>query len=303
MSWPPRPPPSQPPLSEVEVVNHAARSKSSKLNDPESGLTVVHRSGRHFEVCWLETGRCNAIAVANHSVCATHDDHVGHAHYSSHTLNNSSVLRVALIFAGSFRAMDVTQTSLATVVLPDLVANGTIVSTFYYLDAPSKRCEACEQQRPRDDSQRSGGSWPSVSDEYVAEWALRSCVTALRYSTHGDSIEPNAICNPIDSMQWLKLQRAYAMATAHELTAVRRFDWIVRLRTDLVFLGAWPSLRSLSMHVHVPEGLVSRTTLLNDHIALVPRSLAHAYFDTIEASARRLALTACDCTSNLCGVW
>lgn len=213
------------------------------------------------------------------------------------------MLRVALIFAGSFRAMDVTQTSLATVVLPDLVANGTIVSTFYYLDAPSKRCEACEQQRPRDDSQRSGGSWPSVSDEYVAEWALRSCVTALRYSTHGDSIEPNAICNPIDSMQWLKLQRAYAMATAHELTAVRRFDWIVRLRTDLVFLGAWPSLRSLSMHVHVPEGLVSRTTLLNDHIALVPRSLAHAYFDTIEASARRLALTACDCTSNLCGVW
>jgi hypothetical protein len=129
----------------------------------------------------------------------------------------------------------------------------------------------------------------SEEDQIVPVQALRSCATELRYSTFAEVVGlDEKICNPIDAMQWLKVQRAFAMVTDYEqrlkkMGKAARFDWVVRLRTDLVFFGPLPSLGQLStQNVHVPVGVVSRRTLLNDHIALVPRTLAHGYFDTVD---------------------
>jgi len=273
----------------------SANSSSAAADDAlEDGFSVSHRSQNGsssiFEVCRLGRGRCTVIATPR---CPLHGPPKA----------AKSALRVALVFAGAFRALDVTHKSLENAVLPSLSAT---VSTFYFLAAPLKRCgdrvfknepssqARCDEvhERPRDEGVNARwhvGGWEGITDAFVVEWALRSCATELRYSTHAEVVGPDEkICNPIDAMQWLKVQRAFAMVTDYEQRLKKtgraaRFDWIIRLRTDLIFFGPLPSLGQLStQYVHVPMGVVSRRTLLNDHIALVPRTLAHAYFDTVD---------------------
>ena len=273
----------------------SANSSSAADNDAlEDGFSVSHRSqnvsSSIYEVCRLGRGRCTVIATPR---CPLHGP----------TKTANSALRVALVFAGAFRALDVTHKSLENAVLPSLSAT---VSTFYFLAAPLKRCgdrvfknepssqARCDEvhERPRDEGVNARwhvGGWEGVTDGYVVDWALRSCATELRYSTFAEVVGlDEKICNPIDAMQWLKVQRAFAMVTDYEQRLKKtgraaRFDWIIRLRTDLIFFGPLPSLGQLStQHVHVPMGVVSRRTLLNDHIALVPRTLAHGYFDTVD---------------------
>ena len=61
-----------------------------------------------------------------------------------------------------------------------------------------------------------------------------------------------------------------------------RYDWLLKLRPDLVFFDGLPLLATLRPHsVFVPRGVMtSRPTLqlMNDHVFLCPRALCKPYF-------------------------
>lgn len=72
--------------------------------------------------------------------------------------------------------------------------------------------------------------------------------------------------------QWLKVQAAYRMMQAYERENACVFQYVVRLRPDLVHLSPAPAVLNFGLHHHqvvVPAGIVRHLRGgLNDHIAV-----------------------------------
>ena len=72
--------------------------------------------------------------------------------------------------------------------------------------------------------------------------------------------------------QWLKVQAAYRMMQAYERENACVFQYLVRLRPDVVHLSPAPALLNFGLHDHqvvVPAGIVGHLRGgLNDHIAM-----------------------------------
>jgi len=87
-------------------------------------------------------------------------------------------------------------------------------------------------------------------------------------------------------LQWIALRAAYQDVLQTEQQRGVSYDWIVKLRTDLVFFEAIPPVRGLdSTLVHLPSGGMSEdpnTRWTNDHLFLCPRHLCRAYYELLE---------------------
>ena len=105
--------------------------------------------------------------------------------------------------------------------------------------------------------------------------------------------------------QWLKVQAAYRMMQAYEQENACVFQYLVRLRPDVVHLSPAPALLNFGLHDHqvvVPAGIVGHLRGgLNDHIAMCFRgnvtfdNSCEAYFTLWDRYA------ACNGTRNLGG--
>ena len=164
-------------------------------------------------------------------------------------------------------------------------------------------------ERPRANSYRAGLRWPSVGDAAVAASAWRSCAAEFVYVMQEQLSAWNCSAGQAsDAMpQIVKLQRAFRLVVSYERREREGhpFAWLVRLRTDIFFFSQLPSLAALESRlpggrrldssrpdgkaqqrvIFVPRGVVSSQTPHNDHLALVPRSLASSYFDAADELA------------------
>ena len=78
--------------------------------------------------------------------------------------------------------------------------------------------------------------------------------------------------------QYAKLQASLTMLRSYETRWHTEFDWVLRLRTDMLFLESLPHHSTLSMGAHLPSGMVM-AGYLNDHAMVISRKYAAAYFD------------------------
>lgn len=189
---------------------------------------------------------------------------------------------VAVAYSGDFRALDVVHESVARATAS---LNGDC-AFFFWLERPTAtRATTCV--RPRSDSTKEGQRWTQVSDAHVLNATLRQLYRAasVHYAEYNSS--DAGMCFVGVSIQspeqYDKLQRVFRAIVAYERVATARFDWLVRLRTDMLFLGGLPNLASLAAdRIYVPVGHVNPSVPVNDHLVLAPRALAAGYFDAAD---------------------
>ena len=82
--------------------------------------------------------------------------------------------------------------------------------------------------------------------------------------------------------QFERIRLAYESVTAHEARVGARFEWLLKVRPDLLFLGELPPLAALPpQHVFVPRGVMTSDPSLqrlNDHVFLCPRDMCAGHF-------------------------
>eukprot|EP00747_Dinoflagellata_sp_TGD_P211760 gnl/TRDRNA2_/TRDRNA2_84950_c0_seq1.p1 gnl/TRDRNA2_/TRDRNA2_84950_c0~~gnl/TRDRNA2_/TRDRNA2_84950_c0_seq1.p1 ORF type:complete len:244 (+),score=28.76 gnl/TRDRNA2_/TRDRNA2_84950_c0_seq1:44-733(+) len=82
--------------------------------------------------------------------------------------------------------------------------------------------------------------------------------------------------------QFHKLGMCYKDIEAAEVKAGVKFDWLVKLRSDMMFLEPLPDVRTLdAKRVYVPYGTLSvekPRMLYNDHVFFCRRELCEFYF-------------------------
>ena len=87
-------------------------------------------------------------------------------------------------------------------------------------------------------------------------------------------------------LQWIGLRRAYELVERYESLHRKQYAWLVRTRSDLVFLQPFPRLEGLSRaHAYVPAGGMNRAPsamCTNDHVFVCPRHLCRAYYHLLE---------------------
>jgi hypothetical protein len=93
-------------------------------------------------------------------------------------------------------------------------------------------------------------------------------------------------------LQWARVRSCYARVVAHEASH-GRFDYIMRVRPDAIFFAAWPInlAEELSAAAQAGAALIPLGGLggncyracANDHMAIVPRAAAAAYFEGVYA--------------------
>ena len=203
---------------------------------------------------------------------------------------------VALCWSGEFRNAD---HPLVVSTMEDHVhrAFGGRQRAFFYLEAPEQECTASSCARGYNPPHE-GLDWDKVSDAQVAAAAATyACVEEFFYGTPprwtplSRQIANRTLCalgwggEGYHAEQWQKVQMVFRMVTAHEMRHGVRFDWLLRMRTDLVFFAPLPSHLNpnlTSSSLHLPLGMVSNRVSFNDHLAIVPRNLAEVYFDMVD---------------------
>lgn len=87
-------------------------------------------------------------------------------------------------------------------------------------------------------------------------------------------------------LQWIAVRRAYRHVEDHERRRGRAYRWLLRTRTDIVWLQPLPRLQQLEPRfAYVPRGGMNRAPFAmctNDHLFLCPRHLCRAYFELLE---------------------
>ena len=82
--------------------------------------------------------------------------------------------------------------------------------------------------------------------------------------------------------QFERIRLAYESVTAHEARVGARFEWLLKVRPDLLFLGELPPLAAMPpQHVFVPRGVMTSDPSLqrlNDHVFLCPRDMCAGRF-------------------------
>ena len=210
-----------------------------------------------------------------------------------------TALAIALCYSGEYRTLDVMHDSTKAAMAN--FAGDHLVSFFFITAGPLEhQCayhDGCA--RKRSISMREGaGAWTYIEDRDVKasilQYAAWNCQVHAWYApavAQNDTSQIDAsqfntsqFCRG-DAEQYWKLQQVFRKVLQHEAGARqgRLFDWVLRLRTDVWFLSKLPTLSSLVVRrVYVPHGIVNPTVPVNDQMAIVPRSLASAYFDAAE---------------------
>lgn len=91
--------------------------------------------------------------------------------------------------------------------------------------------------------------------------------------------------NLLDMKQWFPLHRCYKQVKDAEEERNKRYDWLLRTRTDLVTLERLPLDKLTVDHAYVPRGGYApfpETMCENDHLFLCPRNLCRSYFELLE---------------------
>lgn len=195
---------------------------------------------------------------------------------------------IAVCYSGEFRTLDTIEDNVHTATK----GFATKSVTFLFLSASQNTSSACSKlhgyacSRPRSVSLREGTSWTAVSDHLVRATFKRmgqwSCGVSAWYA-------PSSVTRPPlclgDAEQYWKVQQVFAEVQRFEEQARhgKRFEWLLRMRTDIWFLSPLPSPSSLDARaIYVPFGMVSTSVPVNDQVAIVPRGLASAYFDAAD---------------------
>lgn len=140
---------------------------------------------------------------------------------------------------------------------------------------PSEVTAAMAELRPK---AASYGAPPAESSSYAAS-RRASC-----------GLPPEGLTRAIGSRPFMrtfyethsKLRACYQAVAAFEEAHALRFDWVVRMRPDIWFFGKLPAYCSMApSKISFPVGVVGcgYSPCINDHMAFMPRSLAHHYFD------------------------
>jgi len=192
---------------------------------------------------------------------------------------------VALAYSGDFRALDIMHDSVTTAT----ASLGAKCLAFFWLDQlAATQCSAAGHcMRPRSMSTKDDQRWTAVSDEYVHAIVKQQYASANRHFYRPYNASNSGLCLAGVTMQspeqYDKLQRVFRAIVAYEAAQKNTFEWLIRLRTDMLFLGGLPPLPSLaSDRIYVPVGHVNPRVALNDHMAIVPRSHASAYFNAAD---------------------
>ena len=80
---------------------------------------------------------------------------------------------------------------------------------------------------------------------------------------------------------WVGIRRAYEDIEASERRRGRQYEWILRLRTDVVYFEDLAVEALDARFVHLPSGGMAAsedTRFTNDHLFICPRRLCRAYF-------------------------
>ena len=201
-------------------------------------------------------------------------------------INNSPT---AVIFTGEFRSFDSTQP------IHEFLPWSQQPAILAHIGTSSKcKNDTCLRSR---NPPREGAPWDAISDNAVREATAHLCVTALwyqefdetSYKHYSGGCGPHAPNDELHQLsmhpQYIKLQAAFSMIVAYETIRGSFFSTIVRLRTDIVWLKPLPLLSST---IGLGDAYVAK-----DHIAILPRSKAGAYFG--------VARVACDVTAKTIG--
>ena len=133
----------------------------------------------------------------------------------------------------------------------------------------------------------------NVSDTKLAE--VRATYGAAVVVNVPGMLACNVRCElPCDTrktgvFQWLdqyrKVRAAFRQIELHEKTLGKRFDWLLRLRPDLIYFAPFPPLSPFDKSfVYVPRGIMTSAPQLqayNDHAFLCHRASCRAYFNTV----------------------
>lgn len=84
--------------------------------------------------------------------------------------------------------------------------------------------------------------------------------------------------------QWTKVKTCYKLMDNYEKKSGGAFDFMVRVRSDLLFLQRlMTSLMFQPQKIIVPKGIVGHARGgINDHIAACPRALCSSYFEIVD---------------------
>lgn len=129
------------------------------------------------------------------------------------------------------------------------------------------------------------GRWDEqVSDADVASTLLRFLHNGRGDVFYGSEARMARVCSlgpgvyrSKAQLQLRHVQTSFHMLLAYEERAGVRFDWVVRLRTDMLLLGPLPHYTTLAEGTHLVPGQVRSE--VNDHTAIASRAHADAYFD------------------------
>lgn len=206
---------------------------------------------------------------------------------------------VGMCISGDFRALDRTYASIDRYATRGFGGNHV---HFLYLVVPSRdgsesgesACDALACTRGFEPQKKGLGPW-SVRAFSARQWPLvndscvLSAIDALNprgdadfFYGHPPSSEALRWCSSgfyrhESALQLLHVQSAFRMLRDYERRWSRRFDWVVRLRTDAMLLAPLPHFSTLPEGAHLVYGMVS--VPVNDHTVVVSRAHAPAYFD------------------------
>jgi len=213
-------------------------------------------------------------------------------------IGKGEVRQAALIgtcVSGEFRALDRSWPTWQRYVAGPM---GGVHIYFFYLVVARKLCIHTGSCLRSSGPNRAGlggysnrvlvGPWALVNDSCVVETALQ---LGIRFDLwYGEPPLNRRFCSHttpghvsyrvVAPDQFANLQMSFRMLTDYEVRWKVRFDWVLRLRTDMLLFTPLPHHAQLAPGAHLVKGMVK--AVINDHTALVSRAHAPAYFELAE---------------------
>lgn len=200
---------------------------------------------------------------------------------TSSGLTTTTTMRLAIANIGLARALAHARVRESFVALRASIQRPGLAVTTFLTVAPEQGATITEEWL-----HSTRLAYGAVKATQAALWGLECnhrCSVPCNHTSHhaGDT----------DTYRWLtqfhKVRAAYQSIEAWERSASLRFDWILRVRSDLIYLEAFPALAGLLPSVaYVPRGVYSRNerhTLHNDHLFICPRALCAPFFTAVDA--------------------
>ena len=201
---------------------------------------------------------------------------------------------VGTCISGDFRALDHTYPSIQEHVTR---AFGGAHVHFLYIEAPND-CAANATRCRRaigGHSRRQGlgpyanriltGSWASVNDSCVVRTSTALSDHVNIFYGHPPAHQfcfrgVGGFYRHEAAEQFAKVRLSFRMLIDYERRWQVTFDWVLRLRTDMLLLAPLAHHTTLPEGAHLVRGLVAAE--VNDHTVLISRKFAPAYFDLVD---------------------